>query len=192
MELMPLKQAKDLGLTRYFTGKACRHGHVDERLTSSRTCVVCTQNKIAAYRIKNQASLLAKKRKAQNEYRRKYPDRVKATSKATMHKHRIARNAEKLAWAKKNKGRVLAWCRKRQLDKVQRTPAWLTAEDLWLIEQFYETAAARTKATGVQWHVDHRTPLRGKMVSGLHVPYNLQVILGSENSSKGNRVQHAQ
>jgi hypothetical protein len=191
MELVSLKQARDSGLTRYFTGEPCRHGHVDERLTCNRVCVICTRNKLAAYRIKNRTSLLAKKRKAQNEYRRKYPDRIKATAKATTHKHRIARNAEKLAWAKKNKGRVLAWCRKRQLDKAQRTPAWLTADDFWLIEQFYETAAERTKATGVQWHVDHKIPLRGKTVSGLHVPKNLQVILGVENSRKANRVHHA-
>ena len=191
MELISLKEARDSGLTRYFTGVPCRHGHIAERLTVNRVCVVCTRNKLAAYRIKNRASLLAKKRKAQNEYRRKYPDRIKATAKASTRKHRIARNGEKAVWARKNKGRVLAWCRKRQLDKVQRTPAWLTTDDLWLIEQFYETAAARTKATGVQWHVDHVLPLRGKAVSGLHVPYNLQVILGSENSSKGNRVQHA-
>jgi hypothetical protein len=77
------------------------------------------------------------------------------------------------------------------LDKTQRTPAWLTPEDLWLIEEFYETAAERTKSTGVQWHVDHMIPLRGKTVSGLHVPGNLQVILGTENSRKGNRVIHA-
>lgn len=191
MELVSLKQARDLGLTRYFTGESCRHGHVAERLVSSRSCVVCTQNKLAAYRIKNRDSLLVRKRKAQNEYRRKYPDRVKATAKASTYKHRAARNVEKAAWAKKNPGRVLAWCRKRQLGKTQRTPAWLTPEDLWLIEQFYETATERTKSTGVQWHVDHMIPLRGKTVSGLHVPYNLQVILGTENSRKGNRVVHA-
>ena len=191
MELISLKTARDLGLTRYFTGAPCRHGHIDQRLTSSRACVVCTRDKVANYRVENRAILLVKKREAQKQYRLKYPDRIKATAKASTRKHRIARNEEKAAWARRNRGRILAWCRKRQLDKIQRTPAWLTADDLWLIEQFYETAAARTKATGVQWHVDHRLPLRGKTVSGLHVPYNLQVILGSENSSKGNRVQHA-
>lgn len=191
MELVSLKQARDSGLTRYFTGEPCRHGHIDERLTSSRVCVVCTKNRLAKYRVENREILLAKKRGAQNEYRRKYPDKVKATAKASVRKHRVVRNAEKAAWAKKNKGRVLAWCRKRQLDKAQRTPAWLALEDFWLIEQFYDTAAARTKATGVQWHVDHKIPLRGKTVSGLHVPENLQVILGTENSRKGNRIHYA-
>ena len=191
MEVISRKKAKELGRTRFYTGVPCNYGHIDERLVSSRGCIVCTRIKLAAYRIKNRDILLAKKRKAQNEYRLKYPDRIKATAKASTHKHRIVRNAEKAAWARKNRGRVLAWCRKRQLDKVQRTPAWLTSEDLWLIEQFYELAATRTKVTGIQWHVDHKLPLRGKTVSGLHVPDNLQVILGSENSRKGNRMPHA-
>jgi hypothetical protein len=57
-----------------------------------------------------------------------------------------------------------------------------------MIEQAYDLAALRTKMFGVAWHVDHVIPLCGKKVSGLHVPYNLQVILGSENCRKGNRV----
>ena len=81
--------------------------------------------------------------------------------------------------------------RARQLDKAKRTPAWLTNEDKWFIEEIYDLAAKRTQATGVSWHVDHKLPLRGKTVSGLHVPMNLQVILGVENSRKGNKVSYA-
>jgi len=191
MEVVPLQQARDLGRTRYFTGTPCRHGHIAERLVSSRTCVVCTRNKIINYRISNRESLLARKRKAQNEYRIRYPDKVRAIAAASTWKHRLARNAEKAAWARKNKGRVLAWTRRRQLDKAKRTPAWLTPEDMWLIEEVYDLAAKRTQATKAPWHVDHKYPLRGRTVSGLHVPSNLQVILGSENSRKGNRVIHA-
>jgi hypothetical protein len=191
MEIISLQQAKDLGCTRYFTGVPCRHGHLAERLVSSRSCVICTHIKLHDYRINNRDELLARKRKAQKEYRIKYPERVRATVKATVKKHRVSRNAEKAAWARKNRGRVLAWCRARQLDKAKRTPSWLTPEDKWLIEEVYDLATKRTQATGVSWHVDHKYPLRGKTISGLHVPLNLQVILGSENSRKGNKVYHA-
>ena len=40
--------------------------------------------------------------------------------------------------------------------------------------------------TGVVHHVDHEMPLVHPLVSGLHVPANLQVIPGSMNRKKSN------
>lgn len=76
---------------------------------------------------------------------------------------------------------------KRHAAKMQRTPAWLTADDFWVLEQAYELAALRTKMLGVQFHVDHILPLQGKYVSGLHVPTNVQVIPWRDNVSKANK-----
>lgn len=75
---------------------------------------------------------------------------------------------------------------KRHAAKLNRTPPWLTADDLWMIEQAYDLAALRTKLFGFSWHVDHVLPLQGKRVSGLHVPTNLQVIPWRDNVSKAN------
>jgi hypothetical protein len=76
---------------------------------------------------------------------------------------------------------------KRLTGKLQRTPIWNTEEDMWMIEQAYELAALRTKMFGFVWHVDHIIPLQGKLVSGLHVPTNLQVVPALHNLAKGNR-----
>ncbi len=73
-----------------------------------------------------------------------------------------------------------------QCAKAKRTPVWLTLEDKWIISEIYDLAKLKTKLTGTKWHVDHVIPLRGKIVSGLHVPANLQVISEQANKVKRN------
>lgn len=96
-------------------------------------------------------------------------------------KERIAeKNAE---WREKNPGAALALSRYRKAAKKQATPAWA---DLEKIKAIYDEAAAM-KALGLDVHVDHYYPLRGKTVSGLHVHWNLQILLAEDNLKKRNR-----
>ena len=73
---------------------------------------------------------------------------------------------------------------RRRAAKMQRTPPWADREK---IKAVYLEARALTKLTGVEHHVDHVIPLQGKLVSGLHVHQNLQVLVASQNCRKGNR-----
>jgi 5-methylcytosine-specific restriction endonuclease McrA len=87
---------------------------------------------------------------------------------------------------KNNPAKINAKEIRRKAAKLSRTPKWLTADDHWMIEQAYELAALRTKIFGFAWHVDHILPLQGKLVSGFHTPYNLQVIPARDNLLKSN------
>lgn len=65
----------------------------------------------------------------------------------------------------------------------------LLVGDEWndfVCREVYELAHERTQETGFAWHVDHVVPLQGKLVSGLHVWYNLAVIPATVNQSKNN------
>ncbi len=93
------------------------------------------------------------------------------------------------AYRKANLDKHAAKQTKRRAARLSRTPAWLTADDHWLIEQAYELAALRTKMFGFYWEVDHVLPLQGKTVSGLHVPTNLQVISATLNRQKNNQYE---
>lgn len=69
---------------------------------------------------------------------------------------------------------------------LNRAPKWLTVGDWIEMNWAYELADQKTKKTGILYQVDHIIPLRGKNVSGLHVPQNLQIITAEQNNRKGN------
>lgn len=100
-------------------------------------------------------------------------------------KEQIQKNAKK--WREAHKGKKNADTAKRFAAKMQRMPKWLTKEEKERMSCYYQLATMRTKESGYAWHVDHTVPMRGESVSGLHVPWNLQVIPAQENMSKGNR-----
>lgn len=50
MQIISRTEAATLGLTRYYTGKPCRHGHACERFTSNGVCADCAAKHSTAYR----------------------------------------------------------------------------------------------------------------------------------------------
>jgi hypothetical protein len=63
-------------------------------------------------------------------------------------------------------------------------PVWADVER---INSLYREARRLTRTTGVMHHVDHIVPLNSRLVCGLHVPANLEILRARENRSKGNR-----
>jgi hypothetical protein len=90
-------------------------------------------------------------------------------------------------WGLLNRDRRAATLAKRRAAKLQRTPGWLSLADFEAMAFIYQLARILSEASGIPHHVDHEIPLQGELVSGLHVPSNLQVITASENTSKSNR-----
>jgi hypothetical protein len=84
-----------------------------------------------------------------------------------------------------NKEQYSAKSANRRSTKLQRTPPWVKGVFVQEIKVIYKRAQLIKAFMGEVWHVDHIVPLKGKTVSGLHVPWNLQLLPAEENLSKG-------
>ena len=158
-------------LTEYHKAPSCKDGH--------RTyCKACYATRKRAHYEANKPEALArmKRYEAANKekvlaIKRKHNAKITVSGKAAAGKRKTrAKRPEHY------KAEVSARRKKLQ----QATPRWV---DMAAIRSIYEEAVK----TGLT--VDHIVPLRGKNVSGLHVPWNLQLLTLSENSRKRNKME---
>ena len=197
MQLISKQEAKAQGLLHYYTGKPCKHGHIAERLVSTRHCCACdiardqrperkAQNAAnnAAWNIANSERAAANKA----AYRAANKERTAATAAAWAAANKERTAATAAAWAAANPAARAAMGAQRRAAKLQRTPKWLTKEDKATIKALYEQANFMSRVCGEKFHIDHIIPLQGKTVSGLHCPANLQIITAKENVKKSNKL----
>ncbi len=125
MEIISRKDAKVLGLKRYYTGKACPNGHMAERYVSGSGCSSCVKER----------SKHSKNKKSFKEYTREYNKKYKnnlsksnphyVTQSAelyyTMHKKEILKRQKE--YRNKNKNEINAKARERhRLAKQEKNP----------------------------------------------------------------------
>ena len=170
MEIITRSEAKALGLTHYFTGIPCKHGHLSRRRYKDRVCMDCD----TAYQLR---------------VARENPEKHRLKAKATYERTREKHLAQKRIYRQTNRAKVNALGKSYKIRKKNRVPKWVDKEHMWLIKEAYELAQLRTNQFGYTWHVDHIIPLQGELVSGLHVIENLQVIPGIENIKKKNKFE---
>ena len=202
MRVLSKQQARAQGLTRYFTGKPCKRGHIAERMVSSRHCVVCLslhnkkwsrENKHIctamgrSWRERNREKVRALKR---GYYARNPRERElqKKRSRQWMEANRPKYREASAKWRKANLPTAAAAQQRRRAKLLKCLPPWADHEKL---REFYVQAQELTESTGIPHEVDHIYPLQGQLVTGLHIPANLRVIPKSENRSKGARLMES-
>jgi 5-methylcytosine-specific restriction endonuclease McrA len=137
------------------------------------------------------------------EWNKRNPDRVRENKRRSYHanadmvrenaRKKYAANRDKIAaqnaeWRKANPAKCREIKARRRAAKLQRTPTWLNAAQRIQIAEIYKSAAALSATLGISLHVDHIVPLQGELVSGLHVPWNLQILVGEDNNRKYNHL----
>jgi len=136
-----------------------------------------------AYKKEYRKRTVEQRKQYMSEWRSKNVDKQVAYREANKERSR-AYNTE---YDQRTKAEKLARTRKRQTAQLRRTPSWLTDGHYFEMECIYKYCGA-LRAIGLMYEVDHIVPLQGKTVSGLHVPWNLQVIPALDNWAKNNRL----
>lgn len=144
------------------------------------TCIACKVERAVDWKNKNPERAREHVRKCNKAH----PQRARAASKKYKKVHPEKVRVTSAIWSKAHPAQNNARNSRHRAEKLKATPAWANA---FFIAEAYDLAQRRTKATGITWHVDHIVPLRSKLVCGLHVENNLQLLPAAENSSKGNR-----
>ena len=170
MKIIKRFEAVALGLKHYFTGKPCIHGHIERRRVNDRICMQCTRD-------------------FHKKIRETFPVTHSGKKKASYERTKEKHLAQKRVYRQTNKAKVNALAKAYKVRKKNRIPKWVDKNHMQLIKEVYELAQIRTKHFGFPWHVDHIVPIQGKLVSGLHVIENLQVIPGIENIKKKNKFE---
>jgi len=156
-------------------------------IEKNKVCSKCTKEKSVNDFPKNRTS---KCRLCYNEHQRSVQSKRSRTEEKARY---YLENKEKLdkrnsLWKKNNKAKVSASRAKYRAKLNSCTPSWLTSKHFLLIEEFYIEARSMSEKTGVMYQVDHIEPIQGKYSTGLHVPWNLQVLPHYENESKSNKL----
>ncbi len=142
-----------------------------------------------------------------SEYGRAYKKANKEHYKKTRRKyheeHREERNAASAAYRKANKEKMRQldydWVRNNPDKNAAKTarlragkacPPWITKEQEEEMLRFYTEAHLKKVETGEDHDVDHIWPLKSRKIEacGLHVPWNLQVLLAGDNRKKSDSI----
>ncbi len=186
--------ARDAGLKWYFTGRPCKHGHLDIRQVANGVCRSCAKEIGKRYHAKN-PGLASKWAMA---YGKAHPEWVKEQQRKYYQRHKAKSRALRIKWVlenpEKNRGYKKAWkkrnpesntdYKRNRRARERGSGERHTASDIvdLLVKQRHRCAICADKITEKTRQVDHIMPLAREGSNGRR---NLQLLCKSCNSKKG-------
>ena len=114
-------------------------------------------------------------------YRLNHPEKDTESKKQWLVDNPEKRAKASSDYRKRNQAYYTEYVSLRTRRAKQAKPKWLDEWQLFYIEELYDLARLR------KLEVDHVIPIKHKLVCGLHVPWNLQLLTRSENAKKSNK-----
>jgi hypothetical protein len=187
IEILPKNksEAVSLGVRRYFTGKPCKNGHLENR-DVKHGCLGCRKEKKKAYK-KTEKGKEANRRHAKTPaaraaralQKKRRLEKIKADP-VLFEAYKLKQRERKRRYHATPSGKA---CQRRKSffkeEKIRlATPKWCDRASL---NDFISSCPEG-------YHVDHIIPLRGETVWGLNIPENLQYLPAQENLLKHNKI----
>ena len=170
LEIISRKEAKELNLTLYYTGKPCKYGHISERYTSNCYCVTCCKNYQEEnkdilkqynkkYRRENKDSLRDKKKQYVENNKLLLQDRIKERNKNPEYKERMADKYKK--YKEKNSERLKEKNRERNTKYRQKNKDKINARVRDWNKNRPEDSKNRKKEYGKTWARNNQGKING-------------------------------
>jgi hypothetical protein len=191
----PRAEAKRLDALHYWTGKACKNGHVDHRFTSTGGCMACCREASLRFHYRHHEQQTERCR----AWKKANPDAVRANRRQWYYDNREKSLASVLDYQSRNQSKVRAWKRtwhyqhpEKSLTLVRNRRARLkgveghhTAQDIAAIfkAQKGRCAYCRSKL-GKRFHRDHIVAVTQ---GGTNWRRNIQLTCDYCNVSKGSK-----
>ena len=158
---------------------------IEHKIKSAKFC--STECKNSQWQANNWDKVLATAKKYRDSHERSDTAKQQTKEWIAKNKERQKQNNKIYHQSKQGDPEYLAKRRHheamRRARRLQATPRWLSQLQLEEIKVIYRNCP-------VGYHVDHIMPLKGQILSGLHVPWNLQCLPGIVNKIKCNKVEH--
>lgn len=202
LEIISRKEAIGRGLSRFFTGKKCRRGHLSERYTVSGNCIDCRYDMDSPIDELQITPEHEKKRKSKERARIWYQNNKELTkSRARVWKEENRDRVRELASSYDRRlyssglGKTIRFMRdsirRCLVNKTDRTEVILgyTKEELMThLENQFEDGMSWSNHG--EWHIDHVIPLSWFIKAGVNDPRvinklnNLRPLWAYENQSR--------
>lgn len=175
------KEAIRLGLTRYFTGKPCKHGHICDRSAPDGRCRECVR--LFQSELRKREEFRTRSIKQAAVWRQQNPERARRLDRLSYERNKEKRIAQAKRWQKLHP-EIQAIKNGNRRARLANAPGKYTKDDIFRIRKLQGDKCAMPNCRKLlkgKGTIDHIVPL---MLGGSNHPRNLQLLCGNCNSQK--------